>query len=295
MGIAKDFSPDVIVTYGGPETFLARLLPRHPPILRFRGQELNAAPQALEWARARLDHVGIAAVISPARQLADKLARSATKGARPFVVPIGLDTEKFYLPQPVPGRPDVATALVFGRFDPVKGHARLLRAWQSMLRTWSGRKPQLWIIGEPANTSLAELTALCQTLGLVEGQDVVVRDERLPDPAKVLSGVHLGVVPSLGSETIARVAQEFLLCGTAVLVSGAGSLPEVLHQPEFGRCFGDADDAELGRALGQSLEAALHETPTMREQRARSAQALFSLAAMGEGLQRVIDRALAGA
>lgn len=279
-GIARDFEPDVLFTYGGPETFLARFLGVR--LVRVRGSDVD--PEAvLEGPKQRLSHGHVAAVVTPSRVLAEKMSRVLP---RVPVVPVtlGCDTEKFHrveagaLPAPV--------AVIFGRFDPVKGHAQFLRVWRRVKELVPGAL--LHIVGEPANVSVAHLEHYAREAALVLGRDVKITAARVGNVAALLSGATLGVVPSIGSEIIGRVAEEFLLCGTPVLVSGVGSLDEVLFDETAGASWRGLDEGATAELVSRWLLRSAEEGEDAKRARAASAHERFSLAAMGEALSRVV-------
>ena len=76
------------------------------------------------------------------------------------------------------------------------------------------------------NISKDELYACAEQYGVETS--VSFNMGTIEDVPKLLSSADIGVISSLGSEIICRVAHEFLLCGSRVLVSGAGATDEVL-------------------------------------------------------------------
>ena len=92
-------------------------------------------------------------------------------------------------------------------------------------------------------------------------------------------------MPSIGSEVIGRVAEEFLLCGTPVIVSGVGSLNEVLFDEKAGDSYSGLDSRAAANLIRCWLRQAVTETTEMRADRAFRARQLFSLETMGEALE----------
>ena len=60
------------------------------------------------------------------------------------------------------------------------------------------------------------------------GEEVCLTSTRVENISELINSSMLGVIPSLWSEDICRVAQEFLLCGVPVFVSGVGALEDCL-------------------------------------------------------------------
>ena len=283
--MAREIRPDVIMTYGGPETFLSKALPG--AVVRFRGQALDAGGFA-SGARQRFAHAHAALLLAPSEALAAQLTALAPEQAA-VCVPLGCDTQVFTrVPAASLGeRPEL---VVLGRLDPVKGHAAMMRLMVRVLGDWPGDlpRPRLHVVGEPANLSATYLTELVKAAGLTFGDDFRLTATRVPDIARLLSEATLGVVPSLGSEIICRVAEEFLLCGTPVVVSGVGSLDEVLFS-DAGGSYRGLGDEEAAALLGAWTRQSLAEGEAAKVARAAQARALFSLESMGAALSRLIE------
>lgn len=284
--------PEAIFCYGGAETVLALALKRLTgvKVVRFRGQETKSFG-SFNRLRQRWSHQGIDFILSPSELISGELRRLGLKS--PIVtVPLGCDQQRYcHVPkESKDGRPRM---LVFGRFDPVKGHLPMIERTAEILRMWGNQpsRPQLHIVGEPANVSAADLVRAVEHVGLVIDDDVRITTERTADVAALMSGAVLGVVPSLGSEIICRVAEEFLLCGTPVAVSAAGSLPEIIF-PGAGFCFGAKSEVDTVQAFIEWIRTSLGESEEDKFARAAAAVQRFSLPAMASGLQLAIDQYL---
>lgn len=285
--IIDEFKPDVMITYGGPETILAGLAnTAKVPLFRVRGYA--AEPSFFSGLTHDLGQWGVSGMITPSQRLAETLAGiSKIKTAS---VPLGIDTVK-YQGHPVDHAGRRPSLVIFGRFDPVKGHHDFMRRFRLILNQWqSDDKPILKIVGEPANISVRHLEEFAAQEGLVWGEDVVVHAGRLDDVPRLLSEATVGVVSSVGSEIICRVAEEFLCCGTPVFVSGVGSLPEVLIDESMGLSYEGLDAATAAEKMKRKLEVYRVETARERENRGVAARAAFSLAAMGLRLEEFISQ-----
>jgi len=139
------------------------------------------------------------------------------------------------------------TLAVVGRYDPVKGHQETIDAlaiadFKTYLR--ENQWMQIIFIGESQSVSAISLfehachtfavrgQTLSNTRWMVEVPEKKIRlliiDERLRDVALWMRQSSFGLIPSLGSEVICRVAVEFLQQGTPLVSSNAGALSEVL-------------------------------------------------------------------
>jgi glycosyltransferase involved in cell wall biosynthesis len=189
-----------------------------------------------------------------------------------------------FLDETPPIDPRLPLFLVVGRFDPVKGHLALLQAFGEFARRLpvpsSTGTPeqlratlpvQLVFVGRSENVlaqSLVERTVEAWkgtvvthgTRAFVEGCEgrarLFVFDERVEDVHRLMRISHFGIVPSLGSEVICRVAVEFLQSGTPLLSSTAGALAEIIPE-EVGVFFSPGDDVDFRRALAEAYECVL--------------------------------------
>ncbi|MBC7660249.1 MAG: glycosyltransferase [Chitinophagaceae bacterium] len=281
---AKRLKPSIIVTYGGPETFLSRFL--GVPVVRFRGQDSDLS-RPLSPFGLGLSLRFCKGIITPAKRVSD-LFRAALPKKSVHSIVLGLDAAVFHSrPRKDADRPRL---LIVGRLDPIKGHEKFLKLFYETLIEWDNPRPKpfLEIIGQSANITSAALRATAKTIGLIEGVDWGLVDARVPNLPSRMASAALGIIPSLGSEVICRVAEEFLLSGTAVLVAPVGSLSECLIDPEFGAVF--PDDEEKQRKLLKTWSIrAFEETQNVRDERSAKARDYFSLDSMGRDLEAYLQ------
>jgi glycosyltransferase involved in cell wall biosynthesis len=171
------------------------------------------------------------------------------------VIPVGVDTDVFAPSGAVtriPGRIVATTSADV----PLKGLVPLLEA---LAKVRTERDAELVIVGKPKPGGHAERTL--DRLGLRGAVQWVngLSDDQLAD---VLRSAELAVVPSL-YEGFSLPAIEAMACGTALVATTAGALPEVVG-PEGTAALhvapGDADALALaiGRILGDAqLRASL--------------------------------------
>lgn len=283
----KEINPDVIITYGGPETSLLRILGRGDvKKFRFRGQEREEA-RALFKLRYKVATSHLDGIISPSvscanlyKILSDISVQSVT---------LGCDTERIHRVPHAGGRGELMEMVLLGRFDPVKGHEKFLSITRKLIEDWPAERPKplLHIVGKPANISRAEVEAMGERAGLKAGVDFKITTEWIENIAELMSRATLGVIPSLGSEVICRVGEEFLLCGTPILVSGVGSSEEILFEGA-GASFSALSDGEIVSLTRELLILSYDENEAMKKARASHARGLFSLDAMGENLEKII-------
>jgi len=287
--ILQDTKPQLIVAYGGPENLLTRVARRIVPgvkIVRFRGHEVPEG-QLFFKERHRVSHSHCDFILTPADFLTNLLRPVSSCPVE--TVPLGIDTDRFhYSNVETPRSRDV---VILGRLDPVKGHRDFMGKFATLLRKGPdlGWRPRLHIIGEPANLSVVQLQNFAVDAGLSLETDVLITATRVENIAEVMAKAVAGIIPSLGSEIICRVAEEFLLCGTPIAVSGVGSLDEVLMEPGFGVSWKGQSELEVTRTLSDFIKSSFAETAEARRSRAARAKDLFSYESMGIRITEIMN------
>ena len=283
--IAKQFSPDVIFTYGGPETTAAFFFKGKARLIRFYGYKIDVG-NPLQATTRKLGNMRVDQVMAPSNAVAAGVLDQVHCPVG--VVPLGIDTSIFgFKDLPRSERPEL---LIFGRLDPVKGHREFMGLFKKMLalaELHSTPRPKLKIVGLPANLSKTHLLEDAKRVGL-SSDDFDIQCDRISNVSDLMSKVALGVISSIGSEAICRVAEEFLLCGTPVVTTSVGSLPEVFTRPEFGANFGDYQSDNAAQIVFDRLMSSHAESSTLRQERAILAKGEFSLEAMSQRLKPLV-------
>lgn len=118
---------------------------------------------------------------------------------------------------------DFAVGIV-GRFDEVKGHSVFLKACGKAYKDGM-RDLKVVIAGFAEGISEKEIDEMVEQNGI---KDITIKTGRVSDITDVMAGLNLGVISSLGSEAICRVAMEFMALNVPVVSSCAGVLPEMI-------------------------------------------------------------------
>ncbi len=288
----RRIQPDALLLFGGPETFLSRGAASSIPKLRFRGQDNDVAQDLPTW-RTRFGLSHCAGVITPGALLQDRFA-GVLDGKPVWNIPLGLEASQFQFQSGALAEVARPTLRLVGRLDPIKGHKAFFQLYASMLALWAPELPHpfLEVIGQAANLSAETLRAYASTAGLIEGEHWTLCAERLTDLPQRMRATHLGVIPSLGSEVICRVAEEFLLAGCPLFVSGVGTLGECLFSDMAGVNYAGLSEKEAAERLRTILEQAFRESDRERFLRSEEATRRFSLERMGAELVKALEAVL---
>ncbi len=280
--------PQLIFLYGGAETTLSQFLGAGHDCKFIRVRGLDFADDWLFRLKHKLAHRHIDQIVAPGEELATRLGKAIGRRVSPII--LGCDTSIF-APTAAGARSNRPTAMILGRFDPVKGHARLFEIFRRVLAQWPAgtSSPLLQVVGEPANISSPQIRAMASAAGLTENKDWCLLDRRVPNVAELMSQASLGIIPSLGSEIICRVAEEFLLCGTPVAVSGVGSLADVLFEGA-GFSFCGMQEHAIADHLQNWLLRSFHEPTEDKLARAATAKEMFSIESMAAAYGMLLRR-----
>ncbi len=159
---------------------------------------------------------------------------------RVITIPAGVDTSKFH---PLDVSSDMERYILFvGTLEPRKNITALLKAWDEI----KGRHPDVSLVVAGASGQVFRETSYpgsadrVQWLGYVSETDL---------PA-LYAGAEVFIMPSL-DEGFGLPALEAMACGTPVIVSDGGALPEVVG--EAGLIFNLSDPFGLHNAMNKCL------------------------------------------
>ena len=280
----KEIKPDYIFVYGGKETSFTKTL-KHPRIIRFRGdvRDKDTNPKSFSY---RFSQGHIKAILTPCDLIAQNFKETETKIS---TIPLGMSKKKFNprLERKPEGRINLH---LIARLDPVKGHREFLKLFSKLLSRWTeAKRPFLSLLGQEENLTARELRESAESLGLVAGRDFQITPYRVNNIENVYSQTDLIIIPSLGSEVICRVAEESLMCGTKIFVSGVGALEETLLHNSFGSSYKGLNENETLELFEKTLLEASKESLADKEERSKLATKAFSLSAMSHSLDHFLS------
>ncbi|MDD2772322.1 MAG: glycosyltransferase [Elusimicrobiales bacterium] len=260
---ARGFNPDIVNAHTGSSHTLAvtlsTLLPHKAAVIRTRS---DARPfrknfcSGLVWKKTAGFMAANSAILSDFRKVQGSAILSE-------VVPQGLRVPDGFAP-PSQKNLNVFNIGIVARLDPVKGHKTALEAFTLLLKTRPNSR--LEIAGEDKNVSARQLREYAAALGV---ENAVSFRGRVEDVFRYMSGFSAGLIPSLGSEAVSRVALEWLACGVPVIASRVGGLPDLIKDGQTGflvepgnpQTLADAllklaGDTELLHRMGENARAA---------------------------------------
>ncbi|MBW4490175.1 MAG: glycosyltransferase family 4 protein [Trichocoleus desertorum ATA4-8-CV12] len=192
---------------------------------------------------------------------------------------------------------DVKVIGYVGRIDKPKGLEVLIKA--SALLADRGVNIKLLIAGKPLIHFNPEIGDLCSESGeqYLQSLKQLAKDlgieqrvsflGHLTNTATLYQTSDVTVVPSLWSEPFGRVVIESMACGTPVVASQIGGIPEILTGEFQAQLFEPGNAQELAKVLQQNLD--WKEKDPQLGQRCREHMASrFSLDSMVNGIEAVL-------
>ena len=145
---------------------------------------------------------------------------------------------------------------IVGRIRPVKGQRILLKSFATLRK----RFPDivLLMLYRDTNETEAEWQGLLQDLVESNLQQSVYLYGYREDVLEIMRHTDIGVVSSVDSEVICRVAVEFFSVGKPVIAFPTGALPEIIQDGVTGRIAKDKSAEALAEALEWMLESPEH-------------------------------------
>lgn len=256
-----------------PDGLAAVLLGKYfgvPVTVSARGTDVNVYPRfrlirpMIRWTLARAD--GVIAVSSA---LKDVMLGLGAEEKKIRVIPNGVDPGRF---QPTPAAEAKRTLglleerliiVSVGSLIPSKGHQLLIRAFGRIVARHQGLR--LYILGEgPERPSLVRLV---NALGLQESVHLVGRRPN-NELGMWFSAATVSCLMS-SQEGWPNVVTESLACGTPVVATRAGGIPEIIHSPELGLLVEPTVDAAVA-GLEQALAKNWNREAISQQTRART-------------------------
>lgn len=253
--ILSEFKPNLINTHKSSDHSFASLFsPRiHPPIVRTRSEPRMPGGGLFN----RLLYKKATAYVACAGFIRDRhFPRVGVDASAISVIRPGFDVERFRLGAPDGaaarhslGLEDAAWFGVLARFTVVKAHEVALQAFAEVIQH---RVPnaKLFFSGIEYDISIEELRQYAEKLSIADKVHFVCG--KVPDIRAALRALDVLLVPSVASESIARIAMEALALGVATVGTGVNSIPEVIG--DAGLVVPPNDSRALGEAAVRAFQ-----------------------------------------
>lgn len=231
-----------------------RLLKRGVPVVRTRGDVRSPKASLLNrWLNDRFTDKIITTCETLKQSYVHKLQLIP---GRVVTIPVGIDhryfspreankgwREKLNLPR---GNPVMG---MVGRLSPVKGHRHFIESAELVLKRFP--LASFLICGADAQIKSADLKRMVEQKGIGKSFRFV---GRVKDVRDIVALFDVGVVSSVGSETICRVALEYMSMGKPVVGTRVNAIPEVVHHDVNGLVVKPGNAKEMAEALIGLLE-----------------------------------------
>jgi glycosyltransferase involved in cell wall biosynthesis len=215
-----------------------------PVVLTARGSDVNvkcANPVMRSW--IRWSAARSAGLITVSQALLDKLRSAGVHCRRTCVIPNGVDLARF---RPVDReilrtRPGVDGEILLsvGHLLPAKGHEWAIRALPLLPES------QLVVVGDGPDRD--RLVRLANEIGVTSRVSFVGTVD--PDRMPALYTAADVLILASEREGMPNVVLESLACGTPVVASGVGGIPEVITSPVAGRVINDCNEVTIAEAV----------------------------------------------
>ncbi len=156
----------------------------------------------------------------------------------------GIEVENFSA-EALPKQPVLG---IVARLDPVKGHRYLIEAIYLLKAVYPNLRVR--VIGQEENIKARELRTIAERLR-VDNQIEFVGYQA--DVSKAMNECSMGVISSIGSEAVSRVALEWMASGRPVVATTVGCLPEIVQEGVTGYLAEPKDAPALAAAIAKVL------------------------------------------
>jgi len=182
---------------------------------------------------------------------------------------------------------DVRVISYVGRLDKEKGLETLIKAFALLLT--SGANARLLIAGKPVlqgEQYKKSLEQLVTDLGVEKYVDFL---GHVANTTSIYQVSDVTVLPSLWSEPFGRTVIESMACGTPVVASRTGGIPEILTGEFQHGLFEPENERDLADSLNQIMNWR-DEDPQLGERCREHVLSKFTLDKMVDGIEKVLLR-----
>ncbi len=234
-------------------SLIKKLFNSNLKIIRTRG---DIRPPQRNFFNQILNHKLTDAIITSCKVLEESYQKNLNFDSNNLRnIPVGIDTIYFTPAYKSNLRQllnlDEKTPLVgiVGRLSPVKGHIYFIEAAKFVPEKFPNVK--FLIAGQDAQITKSFLKEKVKSLGMERNFHFW---GRVPDIRDVIAALDIGVVASVGSESVCRVALEYMAMGKPVVATRINAIPEVVVDEENGFLVQPKNEKEMGEAILRLLQ-----------------------------------------
>lgn len=278
----KEIKPDIVNTHSSRDGWVVGMAAKAagvPFVIRSRHFDM---PPKTAWL-SRIVYAKLADhVIATSSQISTGLAEAFGLPPERFTtLPTGVDLDVFTPEGPkadlrgsrIPADvPLIGTVSILRR---AKGHTHLIDAMKLLID--GGRKVHCFIVGDGGMRSNIERHIVQAGM-----DDHITMTGNRDDVPAIMRSLDVLLMPSL-HEAVPQAANQALACGTPVIGSNIGGIPEVIRDGETGRLVPPGDAGLLASAIAATLDSP-EESRRMALAGRERVRENFSLAAMTDRL-----------
>lgn len=133
---------------------------------------------------------------------------------------------------------------IVGRYSPVKGHRYFFAAAEKIARAY----PEVWFVvaGWEAQLDEDNMRVMAADAGILDRTRFTGRQNDIRD---LLGALDAGIIASVGSETICRIAMEYMAMGIPVIGADTNVIPEIIRNRRNGYIVSQADPHAMEHAM----------------------------------------------
>lgn len=253
--LLRQHSPDVILAHGGEDHAawgLAKAM-RAPKVALIRVRALDPKPPKRHpmsiWLHSRATDM---IVTANSRHFAAYQERLRIPAHKLRIIEAGIDScdcrdlsDRAMQENGVQLPSGKLLIVMVARFAPIKGHRVLISAAGILKKR--DVPCHFLLIGYPKDYTVDQFKRWFVEGNLVN--DFTVIDRRLPQLPSLLARCDVGVIASLGSETVSRSLLEYLASGLPVVATDVGGISDIMSRGEFGQLVRPDDATALADGI----------------------------------------------
>ena len=204
------------------------------------------------------------------------------------LIPRGVDLDKFKFSVPSVSSKSEYKIGVIGRITPIKGHGFFLQAIARVVRIFP--RVKVLIVGDAPKDKpgyMEKIKALAKQLQIERSVEFLGARYDIP---KIMSGLDLLVLPSIGREAFGRVIIEAGASGVPVVATAIGGAVEIIENAHTGILVRPGDILEMVNSIIRVLKDRELSKGLAMEAR-KKVEREYSLVKMAEDTIKVYDEA----